>query len=298
MQGSSVGKTINCVIVTYNNRDLLNKCIASVSKSIKESILDGKITVVDNASTDGTKELIDKNYPFVNHIVNSRNLGLSKSLNIGIKEGIDCDYTLLLNDDVELFPDTVPRMLETLNTFNEAKGIPAGLMYPNGRPQRVKLKIMGVEKKTKKNTRYIEFGGTTACLYHTEVFKKVGMFDEFYFFYNEDLDFSLRAKRNRIRFVFNPDIRVIHYRKQGRSKAAQTIKPFYYATNYYFYRKNYGLFLALLYLLYARFHIRVQVKRIKGYNGNEKLVLLQKGREKLKDTVRNYKKIRSGKIAV
>jgi len=66
-----VGKTLNCVIVTFNNRDLLNKCIASVSKSIEKSGLDGKITVVDNASTDGTKELIDKHYPFVNHIITS-----------------------------------------------------------------------------------------------------------------------------------------------------------------------------------------------------------------------------------
>jgi GT2 family glycosyltransferase len=260
--------------------------------------LEGRITVVDNASTDGTDELIRKHYPFVHHILNDQNIGLSKSLNIGIKEGLDCDFTLLLNDDIELYPDTVSLMLQTLVIFPDAKGIPAGLKYPDGRPQRVKLKIIGVEKKNRGASQYIEFGGTTACLYHTDVFEKIGLFDEFYFFYNEDLDFSLRAKRNGIKFVFNPDIKVIHHRKQGRRKAAHAIRPYYYATNYYFYRKNYGLLFALVYLLLARFNIGIRRRQFTRDNENEKLLLLKKGKEKLKDTVRNFNKLRSGARAV
>lgn len=291
-------ESINIVIVTYNNRDLLTSCIISVVKSLEKSGLDEKITVVDNASSDGTKELIQDRFPFVHYIRNDRNLGLTRSLNIGIKQGLDTLYTLLLNDDVELFPDTISMMLETLQTFHGARGIPACLIYPDGSPQRVKLKIIGVQKKMTQSIQYIQFAGTTACMYYTELFNKLGLFDEFYFFYNEDLDFSLRAKRNGIKFVFHPGIKVIHHRKKGRKKAVNAVKPYYYATDYYFYRKNYGLLFALVYLFMALFHITLWRRRFRKAREDENLLLLQKGREKLRNTVRNFKKLRSESIAV
>jgi GT2 family glycosyltransferase len=266
--------------------------------SLKKSGLKIKITVVDNASTDGTKELIQEHFPSVHHIVNSDNVGLSRSLNIGIREGLDYPYTLLLNDDVELFPETITLMLNTLESHTAAMGIPARLIYPDGRPQRVKLKIIGVEKAVADGVQYIEFGGTTACLYKTDIFRQIGLFDEFYFFYNEDLDFSLKAKRRGIKFVFNPEIKVIHHRKKGRTKALKAIKPYYYATNYYFYRKNYGIFPALLYLQFACIHMLIWKNRFKRENENENLRLLIEGGNKLMHTVRNYKKLQNVNVSV
>lgn len=285
-------KSINVVIVTYNNEDLLKSCITSVQKSLDHSEFQGRITVVDNSSGDGTKELIEKNFSHVNHIVNKQNLGLSKALNIGITEGFGSNFTLLLNDDVELFKGTIVSMVDILNDYPKAKGIPACLIYPDGRPQRVKLKILGVGRKYYKSTQIINFAGTTACLYRTEIFHKVGMFDEFYFFYNEDLDFSLRAKRKGMKFVFNPDIKVIHHRKKGRKRGDKTVKPYFYATDYYFYRKNFGVLFSSVYFIMAVFHIFLWKKRFKKVNENEKLALLQEGIEKLKYTVKNYRKLR------
>ena len=241
--------SINIVIVTYNNESLLKSCIKTALESLGTSGIRGRVTVVDNASSDGSARMVTAEFPSIRYLRNNKNFGLAKALNIGIREGFNTLYTLLLNDDVELFPDTISVMIDTLREFEEASGIPANLMYPDGSPQRVKLKIIGAYKKAVKNTRYINFAGTTACLYRTEVFKKLGLFDEFYFFYNEDLDLSVRAKRKDIKFVFNPEIRVIHHRKKGRVKAERTIKPYFYATDYYFYRKNFGILFGSIYLI-------------------------------------------------
>jgi len=283
--------TVNAVIVTYNNRDLLDRCISTVAGSLERTPYAGRISVVDNASTDQTAELIQKRYPSVRHIVNKKNLGLTKALNIGIQSGFDCEYTLLLNDDVELFPDTVSEMISTLHDFPGAKGIPACLIYPDGSPQRVKLNIVGVQKRIKPGIRYINFAGTTACMYYTDIFKKLGLFDEFYFFYNEDLDFSLRAKRAGIRFVFNSEIKVIHHRKKGRKKAARVIRPYFYATDYYFYRKNYGILFSAVYLAMAFTHIIHSRRKFIKNNEKESFQMLVEGEEKLKDTIRNFKRL-------
>jgi GT2 family glycosyltransferase len=269
-----------------------------VLESIDSARVDGMVTVVDNASTDGTRELINKKYPFLNYRLNDKNLGLAKALNIGIKECLECEYVLLLNDDVELFHGTINSMLKTLENFPDAAGIPALLVYPDGSPQRVKLKILGVSSRIKNGVQYIRFAGTTACMYRTDVFKKIGFFDEFYFFYNEDLDFSLRAKRSGMKFIFDPEIKVIHHRKKGREKAFKTIRPYYYATDYYFYRKNYGVLFSTIYLIMALFHIILWKRRYKKLRDSEKLKLLLESYKKLVDTIRHFKTLREASSAL
>ena len=284
--------------MTYNNKELLDRCITSVLESISNAGVNGKVTVVDNASADGTREFIDEKYSFLNYKLNKSNLGLAKALNIGIKEDLDCEFTLLLNDDVELFPDTVTSMLNTIESFPDAMAIPALLIYPDGSPQRIKLRILGVSNRIKGGVRYIRFAGTTACMYRTKVFRELGFFDEFYFFYDEDLDFSLRAKRSGMRFILDPEIKVIHHRKKGREKAFKTIRPYYYATDYYFYRKNYGILFSTIYLIMALFHITWWRRRYKKQKDGEKLQLLMKGYRRLMDTVYHFRSLRGASSAL
>lgn len=287
-------QSISVVIITYNNKELLKRCIASVLKSLDNASLTGYVTVVDNNSSDGSQKLIKSNFPSINYRLNNQNLGLSKALNLGIKEKMDSDYTLLLNDDVELFPDTISILVDTLNRFPKARGISAALLNPDGSPQRMKLKFFGTKKNHGTHIRYTHFSGTTACLYATEIFKELGLFDEFYFFYNEDIDFSFRMKRKGIKFVFNPEAKVIHHQSQGRSKAEKFVKPYFYATDYYFYRKNYGFIFSFVYLIMAFIHISLWLKRFRKEEDNERLLLLEKGREKLKGIVKNYKELVKG----
>jgi GT2 family glycosyltransferase len=117
-----VKESVNAVIVTYNNRELLKRCIESVLLSLGEANVKGTVTVVDNNSKDGTNEMVKESFRSVCYIRNPENLGLSAALNNGIAEGLDSDYTMLLNDDVELFPDTVLLLLETLKGSERVAG--------------------------------------------------------------------------------------------------------------------------------------------------------------------------------
>jgi GT2 family glycosyltransferase len=279
------------VIITYENKDLLERCVHSIEQALKSIHNESVITVVDNASRDGTDELVRNQFSHVNYIRNRENVGLSRALNIGIESRYDSEYTLLLNDDIELFSDTIAVMLETLTGNPSAKGIPARLMRPDGSFQKMKLRIMGVDRSEKNKVKFITFAGTTACMYYTEILKEVGLFDEFYFFYNEDLDFSLRAKRRGVRFIFNPDVKVVHYKSQGRNKGEKKIRPYFYATDYYFYRKNYNALFASVYLAMALAHIALMRRRLKKNNDQVKLTLLEEGNKKLRYTMKNFKKL-------
>jgi GT2 family glycosyltransferase len=289
-----VKESVNAVIVTYNNRELLKRCIESVLLSLGEANVKGTVTVVDNNSKDGTNEMVKESFRSVCYIRNPENLGLSAALNNGIAEGLDSDYTMLLNDDVELFPDTVLLLLETLKGSEKIAGAPAALVHPDGSPQWMKLGLLGTAKEHGTKTRYTRFAGTTACLYRTSLFRENGMFDEFYFFFNEDLDFSLRMKRKGVRFAFNPGARAVHHQAQGRHKAEKVIRPYFYATDYYFYRKNYGPLFSSVYLIMAYTHMCVWKRRFRNPYDAEKLEMLEKGRKKLKETIKNYRELVRG----
>ena len=280
---------INVVIVTYNNRELLEKCVRSVVASIDFAKLDGRITVVDNNSTDGTKELMRKEFAEVNYIRNSENTGTARAFNRGIGESGDMVYTFLMNDDVELFPQTLKEMMATLQRHPWARGIPANLMYADGSSQRIKLNVLGLTTPKDNKIRKASFPGTTACLYYTEVFQHVGLFDEFYFFYNEDLDFALRAKRMGLSFIFNPSVKVIHHKAKGRIKGERFVKPHMFAADYYYYRKNYGLISAMLYLIITKLRLPAYKRRYRKAQDAKQMELLEDGINKLRETVQSYR---------
>jgi GT2 family glycosyltransferase len=289
--GELLHNGINVVIVTYNNRELLNRCISSVMQSIERAGLNGLITVVDNDSKDGTEEFIAERYPQVQYLKNSENLGTAKAFNRGIRSGWDRGLTMLMNDDVELFPETLGSMIALLDRHPDARGVPARPVYPDGSSQRVKLGIFGLKRIRNNRIRRARFSGTTACLYQTELFREVGLFDEFYFFYNEDLDFSLRAKRRGIHFIFDPGIRVIHQLNQGRAKGEKFIKPHLYSANFYFYRKHFGLCIAFLYYLITSVHLFSYGRKLRNNNETDQYKLLQEGKILLQKTFRNCRSL-------
>jgi GT2 family glycosyltransferase len=284
-----VKEQINVVIVTYNNRELLEKSVRSVVASIEYAKLDGKITVVDNNSTDGTEELMRKEFIRVNYIRNAENLGTARAFNQGIRESKGIGYTFLMNDDVELFPQTLHEMIDTLRGHPKARGIAANLMYADGSPQRIKLNLLGLTRLHDNKIRTATFPGTTACLYYTDVFKHVGMFDEFYFFYNEDLDFALRAKREGLTFVVNPNVKVIHHKAKGRTKGERFVKPHMFSADYYYFRKNYGIIAALLYLIFTKLRLPFYRRRCRKKYDAKQLELLDSGIKKLYETVQSFR---------
>jgi N-acetylglucosaminyl-diphospho-decaprenol L-rhamnosyltransferase len=281
---------LNAVVVTYKNRKILANCLTTLHGSLGNCGLPYVVTVVDNNSSDGTRELVRKSFPGVNYIENGENLGLARAINIGVRSIPDAPYTLIMNDDVELFPETVGRMLGVMSEHPDAMGVPANLLRSDHSPQRMKLRIYGLDKGKRNRVRYVSFPGTTACLYRTGVLLELGLFDEFFFFYNEDLDFSIRAKRRGVKFIFDPGAKVVHLRSQGRVKGERFVKPHQFATDYYLYWKHYGPLPASLYLLAARVRICAMKRKLSRAGESGKLDLLGKAEERLGWTVGELKK--------
>ena len=116
------------VVVTYNGMQWYDRCLGS----LRESDLHVSVVIVDNASTDGTIDFIETNYPEVHLVKSDVNLGFAKANNIGIKYAMDCgaEYVFLLNQDAWIGKKTLLILLETF-TNNEGVGI-ASPIHLNG----------------------------------------------------------------------------------------------------------------------------------------------------------------------
>ncbi|MEW6188858.1 MAG: glycosyltransferase family 2 protein, partial [Actinomycetota bacterium] len=104
---------LSIVIVNWNTRDLLRNCLQSIYQNPPKD--DFEVFVVDNASTDGSPEMVEKELPQVKLIKNKENLGFSKANNLGIKSS-GGDYILLLNSDTQVLRDSLPKMVEYMDT--------------------------------------------------------------------------------------------------------------------------------------------------------------------------------------
>jgi Predicted glycosyltransferases len=109
------------IIVSWNVRTLLDRCIATVQASLADSGIDYRIVVVDNASTDGTLVLLRTRYPGVEVIEAGRNLGFAGGNNLALRRLFarndwNARYVLLLNPDTEVIGDALPQMVRYLET--------------------------------------------------------------------------------------------------------------------------------------------------------------------------------------
>ncbi|UCH85145.1 MAG: glycosyltransferase family 2 protein, partial [Candidatus Latescibacterota bacterium] len=100
---------VSVIIVSYNSRDVLGPCLESLQQqSVRTST---EVIVIDNASSDGTPELVRARYPWVKLIVGRENVGFSRGVNIGIRAASG-DYFLILNPDTVVREDSIEKMLE------------------------------------------------------------------------------------------------------------------------------------------------------------------------------------------
>ena len=127
------------IIVSWNTRDLLARCIATVNTSLAESGIGYRVVVVDNGSFDGTPELLRQRHPEVCLIESGRNLGFAGGNNLGLRRVLEevprPDYVLLLNPDTEVVGDALPRLVGYLETHPEAAAVGPMLRYPDGAAQ-------------------------------------------------------------------------------------------------------------------------------------------------------------------
>lgn len=232
--------SLGVVIVTYKTPQLCRDCVASVLADMP-SDLEAKVVVVDNASGDETVGLLRKEFPTVLVVANTENLGPARAYNQGIRLVLACEYIMLLNSDIKLLPGTIPAMLTYLERHPELSGVIGGLYFPDGRKQFMKVRIRPHLTPLPWDRPFpVDFVSTCFMMARSSTFTDVGLFDENYYFFNEDLDWSERASRLGHKFMYLPDARVIHYGSQGlKQNYGPIIKELYKSNVYYFY-KFYG----------------------------------------------------------
>lgn len=212
---------IPCVIVpNWNGSDSLRDCLDSLqTQSLRVHII-----VVDNGSADGSVELVQTNYPEVELIQHTKNKGFAGGVNPGFQRAIElgAQYVASFNNDAVADEYWLEKLTEYLDT-NERVGIATskiltadgkqldstgdyytnwGLPYPRGRGE------VGIDKYDEQTEIFAASGG--ASLYRVSMLEQIGLFDEDFFAYYEDVDLSFRAQLAGWKVAFMPLAIVYH----------------------------------------------------------------------------------------
>ena len=231
---------LSIIIVNYNTKDFLKKCLESLYSSIAGSSLLVEIIIVDNGSTDGSLQFInslkekDLNLKIID---NKSNLGFAKANNLAIKKSSG-RYVLFLNPDTIVQKETLKIMIEFMDKNPKVGASTCRVELTDGRLDQACHRgfptvwnsfcyFSGLEKVFPKSkifagysltylpldkTHEIDAGCGAFLIVRQPVGETIGWFDEDYFWYGEDLDFCYRLKQKGWQVMFVPTTKIIHWK--------------------------------------------------------------------------------------
>jgi GT2 family glycosyltransferase len=255
--------TLSICIVTYQARDYLKRCLDSIHEG--QHWLDKlEIIVVDNASIDGTVEMIKGDFPQVHVIENLENRGFSASMNQALRIAHG-RFLLLLNPDTIVFPATFDHLIHFIEAHPEAGIYGPKVLNPDGtlqkpcrrgesRPWAVISYFTGLSRLFPKSKFFSEYlmsyldedethevaGISGSCmLIRCEVVDQIGLLDERFFAYQEDADYCFRARQAGWKVFYVPAAKIIHYGGLGGSHVHPYRSTIEWHRSYWlYYRKN------------------------------------------------------------
>ena len=212
-------KKIAAVVVTYNNREMLNDLLMDFSKQTRP--LD-EIIVIDNSLIDATKDMIAEKYPNITYIKLAENQGSAGGFHEGLKTAlVNNDLIWTLDDDIRLKNDSLERLLNDLSSLNHLNNI-AAIRSGGSYDQK------GVPKEMDLYT----WRGT---LFNTDAIKKVGLPEKKYFIYGEDLEHSIRLRKAGFVLYWGPSSSIREVREGKTNKKVLGIKSRVYFDSFRFY---------------------------------------------------------------
>ena len=244
---------LSIVIVSYNVRTYLEQCLQSVQKALEE--IDGEVFVVDNHSDDDSVAVLRASYPWVRLIENPENVGFARANNIAIRQS-EAEYVLLLNPDTVVEEDTLRQSLAFMDAHPEAGG--AGVMMHNAdgtlapesrraipTPWVSCLKMLGFTKRYYMShlpwdqPSQIEVISGAFCLLRKKALDEIGLLDETFFMYGEDIDLSYRLLKGGWQNWYLP-YSIIHFKGKSTQKSDYRYVHIFYQAMLIFFRKHYG----------------------------------------------------------
>lgn len=269
---------LSVVILNFNTRDYTLQCLGSIlDQNLDPKGKELEVIVSDNGSTDGSVAAIRDRYPWVKVIENGDNIGFAAGNNRAMKIAKG-DILLLLNSDTVVFADTFEKMLGFFESTPNAGAATARLELPDGAvdlashrgfptPWNALTYFLQLERLFPDSRLFAGYHQTwkdftvpheVDCIsgaffmIRTRVIDEIGMLDEQYFMYAEDIDWCMRMRKAGWKIYYVPDAKVVHFKKRsGRSKSeglpvtpetralrADTI-TYFYETMKIFYDKHY-----------------------------------------------------------
>ena len=312
---------ISVVIVNYNVKYYVGQCIDSVRRALRG--IDSEIIVVDNHSRDGSVDYLSK-IEGVRIIESGHNLGFSKANNIAIRQST-AEYVLMLNPDTIGAEDAIRMIIDFADSHPQAGGIGVRMHNDWGTTARESrrglpspmtsfYKIIGLSKRLPQHRKYgryymgwlpwdspsrIEVVSGACFLVRRKALDKVGLMDEDYFMYGEDIDLSYRLLKGGWENWFVP-ADIIHYKGESTQKTSFNYVHVFYNAMLIFMRKHYShlswliiwplqiavYFIALLALMATLFD---RMKKSLGFGGRYKIefpVLYLEGSNTMKEKCR------------
>ena len=269
MENKSIDLSI--IVLNYNGQYWLEKLLVSLEKHyLPKTNYQVEIIVVDNASTDNSVRLIKK-FEWIRLIESGQNGGYAFGNNIALKDN-QARYVMLLNSDTEFSKENsnLDQLVEYMDTHLEAGIITPKVELTDGQPDRACHRgeptpwaaltyFTGMEKLFPKSRLFAQYHQTykklnnvhsidactgAAMIVRTSALKKVGLLDERFFMYAEDVDWCKRFREAGYQIIFNPKVRIIHHKyKSGIGNNSPQTKSrtitWFYDTMLQYYDKHY-----------------------------------------------------------
>ena len=251
--------SLSIVIVNWNTRDLLFRCLVSVFANPPHTSFE--VIVVDNASHDQSVEMVRQHFPQVRLIASDINAGFARSNNRGIAVS-QGRYILLLNPDTEVPVSALSRMVQFMETHQQVGVIGPKLVNPDGSFQASYAKfptlfsefslmiglarrVLGPYAPSPRPTpgeqpRSVDWVAGAALMARRASLEQVGLLDEDYFLYSEETDWCWRFWQNGWQVWYLPDVSVMHI--GGASSRQRSVNSYVrlYAAKVLFFSKSYG----------------------------------------------------------
>lgn len=252
---------LSVIIVSWNTRDILRNCLASLCRGIRKTTFE--IIVVDNASTDGSADMVKSEFPAVRLIRNPSNLGFARANNIGISAARG-RLILLLNPDTLVLDGAVDGMALFLKNHAGAGGVCPKVLNEDGSVQSLGRTLPGmgniavqcffpysfyqllsghtarIKRRIKSPVWEVDGMPGAVMMIRRDVFDRIGLMDEALPLYGEDIDLCQRIRENGWKIFCLSDLRIVHLGGQstGLVPVDSHVKAF--TAHYHFIRKHRG----------------------------------------------------------
>lgn len=253
---------LSIIILTMNEREKIKTCLESLQKD--KVVFSSEIVVIDNASDDGTVEMLRSNYPDVRIIRNDRNRGVGPARNQGLRIAKG-KYILILDNDTEVLDTSVSKMLGFMERHKDVGLLGAKLVYPDGSLQlscrrfptffqpfvsriailrripyfRCLLEQHFMKEFDHNSVKEVDYVIGACQLIQREAFEQIGFYDERIFFGPEDCDYALRMWQNGWKVIYFPQATIIHQYCRRTTKASFVTLAHIKGMLYFFWKHKY-----------------------------------------------------------